>query len=147
MLGLLADKIRVPDQYVVAMETALGHHLQFVLTEQPEAARQILDDLRANKTGRASVAALHLAAYRRRHAAAESEAAALVRGRAVGAASVIEADPSVQPLLHRLLGQTLIVARSRRRHRRLARMRRARLILSRPRARCWIGTAFSPAVI
>jgi chromosome segregation ATPase len=41
VLGSLADKIRVPDQYVVAIETALGHHLQLVLTEQPETARQI----------------------------------------------------------------------------------------------------------
>ena len=58
MLGSLADQIRVPDQYVTAIETALGHHLQLVLTEQPEAAQQILADLSANKTGRASIAAL-----------------------------------------------------------------------------------------
>jgi chromosome segregation protein len=107
VLGSLADKIRVPDQYVVAIETALGRHLQLVLTEQPEAARQIMDDLRGNKTGRASVAALHLAALPGQ-TLPESEAAGLVRGRAVAAASVIEADPSVQPLLLRLLGQTLI---------------------------------------
>ena len=56
MLGSLADKIRVPDQYVTAIETALGHHLQLVLTEQPEAAQQILADLSANKKGRASIA-------------------------------------------------------------------------------------------
>ena len=31
----LTDKIRVPDQYVTAIETALGHHLQLVLTEYP----------------------------------------------------------------------------------------------------------------
>ncbi len=109
VLGSLADKIRVPDQYVVAIETALGHHLQLVLTEQPEAARQILDDLRGNKTGRASVAALQLATSPGlAQPLPESQAAGLVRGSAVGAASVIEADPSVQPLLHRLLGQTLI---------------------------------------
>jgi len=110
VLGSLADKIRVPDQYVVAIETALGHHLQLVLTEQPEAARQILDDLRGNKTGRASVAALHLASLPgQAPALPESEAAGLVRGKSVAAASVIEADPSVQPLLQRLLGQTLIL--------------------------------------
>ena len=58
VLGSLADRIRVPDPYVVAIENALGHHLQLVLTEQPESAQQILADLSANKTGRASVAAL-----------------------------------------------------------------------------------------
>jgi chromosome segregation protein len=105
VLGSLADKIRVPDQYVVAIETALGHNLQIVLTEQPEAARQILDDLRVNKSGRASVAALQLAAL---PVLPESETAVRVRAGAVGAAGVVEADPSVQPLLQRLLGQTLI---------------------------------------
>jgi chromosome segregation protein len=58
VLGSLADKIRVPDQYVTAIEAALGHHLQLVLTEQPEAAREILADLSANKKGRASIAPL-----------------------------------------------------------------------------------------
>jgi chromosome segregation protein len=60
VIGSLADKIRVPDQYVTAIETAHGHHLQLVLTEQPEAARQILADLSANKKGRASIASLRL---------------------------------------------------------------------------------------
>ena len=52
VLGSLADKIRVPDQYVVAIENALGHHLQLVLTEQPESAQQILTELTASKAGR-----------------------------------------------------------------------------------------------
>jgi chromosome segregation protein len=100
VLGSLADKIRVPDQYVVAIETALGHNLQLVLAEQPDTARQIVEDLRANKSGRASVASLHLAA-------AEHHTSPPPAG-ATGALSVIAADPSVGPLLNRLLGQTLI---------------------------------------
>ncbi len=58
VLGSLADRIRVPDQYVTAIETALGHHLELVLTEQPESAHQILADLNSSKAGRASVAPL-----------------------------------------------------------------------------------------
>ena len=60
VIGSLADRIRVPEQFVVAVENALGHHLQLVLTEQPESAQEILADLSANKTGRASVAALSI---------------------------------------------------------------------------------------
>ena len=60
VLGSLADKIRVPDQYVTAIETALGHHLQLVLTQEPESAREILADLNTKKQGRASVAPLAL---------------------------------------------------------------------------------------
>jgi len=107
VLGSLADKMRVPDPYVIAIETALGHHLQLVLTEQPETARQIVEDLRAGKSGRASVAALHLAAVQSGSAAGNGSDHGLPAN-TVGALSVIEAEPSVQPLLQRLLGQTLI---------------------------------------
>jgi len=61
VLGSLADKIHVPDPYVTAIEIALGHHLQLVLTEQPDSAQQILADLAANRKGRASIAPLALA--------------------------------------------------------------------------------------
>jgi chromosome segregation protein len=101
VLGSLADKIRVPDQYVVAIETALGHNLQLVLTEQPETARQIVEDLRTNKTGRASVAALHLTP-------ASDDSTVPAPAGSIGALGIIDSDPAVQPLLRRLLGQTLI---------------------------------------
>ncbi len=58
VLGSLVDKIRVPDQYIMAIEAALGHHLQLVLTEHPESAQQILADLSAGRKGKASIAPL-----------------------------------------------------------------------------------------
>ncbi len=101
VLGSLADKIRVPDKYITAIETALGHHLQLIVTEKPEAAQRILADLSANKKGRASIASLSLGV------AANGAAAS---GYAYPTAlSVVEAEPSVQPLLHGLLGKTIIV--------------------------------------
>jgi len=60
VVGSLADRIRVPDEYVVAIEIALGHHLQLVLTERSESAHQILAELSAHKRVRASVAPLAL---------------------------------------------------------------------------------------
>ncbi len=135
VLGSLADRIRVPDEHVVAIEAALGHHLQLVLTEQPEAARQILDDLRASKSGRASIAALQLTPPVAAPAPPTSSPASsdplvpsalsaappstetsapvdLVPTPApppgIPALSIITADAAIQPLLHRLLGQTLI---------------------------------------
>jgi chromosome segregation protein len=127
VLGSLADKISVPDQYVTAIETALGHHLQVVLTEQPEAAHQILSQLNASKQGRASVAPL--AFTRNGHSQAgeapqpgsnpsSAEAGAgLTSGAAVpelngvplAALAVVEGEASVRPLLERLLGVTRIV--------------------------------------
>ena len=101
VLGSLADKIRVPDQYITAIETALGHHLQLVITEQPDAAQNILADLSANKQGRASIASLAL-----RNG---NGAPAAISSPHPTALSVVEAEDSVQPLLRSLLGQTLIV--------------------------------------
>src|SRR5205823_5977954 len=73
VLGSLADRIRVPDQYVTAIETALGHHLQLVLTEQPEAAHQILVDLSENKKGRATIAPLAFLRNGHSHAGSETQ--------------------------------------------------------------------------
>jgi chromosome segregation protein len=73
------------------------------LTEQPETARQIMEDLRANKSGRASIAALQLAGSPVTYGHELT-----LPANTVGALSVIEAEPAVQPLLQRLLGQTLI---------------------------------------
>jgi chromosome segregation protein len=103
VLGSLADKIKVPDQYVVAIETALGHNLQLVLTEQPESAQQILGDLNNNKKGRASIAALGL------HSDGSAVPPAEASAHGTLALSIVQSDGLVQPLLRQLLGQTVIV--------------------------------------
>ena len=121
VIGSLADRIRVPDQFVTAVENALGHNLQLVLTEQPSSAQEILADLNTNKSGRASVAALAIQHYpdERQMAFAgemapsaknEEAMAGLQTGQIVHAMSVIQAEPSVDPLLKSLLGRTFIAS-------------------------------------
>jgi chromosome segregation protein len=104
VLGSLADSLRVPDQYIVAVESALGLNLQLVLTEQPESANTILDDLRNHKKGKASIAALALKSL----TASSVRDAALPAG-TTSALSVIQCDDSVRPLIEALVGRTLIV--------------------------------------
>ncbi|MEY4387344.1 MAG: hypothetical protein RLY20_2627 [Verrucomicrobiota bacterium] len=109
VLGSLADKLRVPDAFITAIEAALGHHLQLVLTEAPETAEQILSGLAANKKGRASVAALALS---RNSNATEIPAFTpdLIAGsEPIDAMCVVGGDDSIRPLLARLLGNTCIV--------------------------------------
>ena len=103
VLGSLADRLKVPDAHVVAVEAALGGHLQIVLTEQPAAASEILADLSANRKGRASIAALSLSSP------VPAETAAGLPDGVVSALSVVEVDVSVAPLVAGLLGRTLIV--------------------------------------
>lgn len=106
VLGSLTDRIRVPDRYVTAIETALGQNLQLVLAQKPESARAVLADLNAQRKGRASIAALDLCPGDGKvelngHAPSLTEATA--------ALSVIESEESARPLLNRLLSRTFIV--------------------------------------
>jgi chromosome segregation protein len=107
VLGSLADRIRVPDEFIGAVDAALGHHLQLVLTEQPDAAERIVADLRTHKKGRASIGALSMLV-----ADADAEPPqpepAFTQARPI--LSVIEAEPSVQPLLRSLLRNTYLVS-------------------------------------
>ena len=119
VIGSLADRIRVPDQYVVAVENALGHHLQIVLTEAPESAQEIIANLTTNKSGRASVAALAMA-YDSKQLAFEGEMApgggldvvqnGLQKGQIIHALTVVQAEPSVEKLLKALLARTFIAS-------------------------------------
>jgi chromosome segregation protein len=119
VIGSLADRIRVPESYVVAIENALGHHLQLVLTEQPESAQQIIADLSANKVGRASVAALAIE-WNAKQLAFEGDMApgsgldaiqnGLQPGQVIHALSVVQSEPSVEKLLKALLGRTFIAS-------------------------------------
>jgi chromosome segregation protein len=103
-LGSLADRIWVPDQYVMAIEAALGHHLQLVFTEEPETAQQILADLNSTRKGRASIAPL--AFQKGKEAGAEIHPP---EGKGEPALKIVVADSATQPLLRGLIGQTLIV--------------------------------------
>ncbi|HAM71370.1 MAG TPA: chromosome segregation protein SMC, partial [Verrucomicrobiales bacterium] len=108
VVGSLADRIRVPGERIAAIEAALGHHLQLVLTAAPESAQQILADLAAQKKGRASIAALEMLSS----AASEEagpEAPADGEGWGVPAATVVESDADLAPLLARILGRTRLV--------------------------------------
>jgi chromosome segregation protein len=119
VIGSLADRIRVPEAYVVAIENALGHHLQLVLTDRPESAQQILADLSANKVGRASVAALAIE-FNDKQLAFEGDMApgggleviqnGLKKGQIIHALAVVQGEPSVEKLLKALLGRTFIAS-------------------------------------
>ena len=104
VVGSLLDQIQVPDQYIKAIETVLGRHLQLVIVENPDTALQILDDLTQNQKGRASIAALSLIAD------SDEETLAQTSTPFTRARDVIQAAPQVQGLLKRLIGRTLIVS-------------------------------------
>ena len=54
IVGMVADLCRVPDDYVVAIETALGGQAQNIITETQEAARDAINFLKRERRGRAT---------------------------------------------------------------------------------------------
>jgi len=103
-LGSLADKIKVDEPYVKAVEAALGSNLQLVLTEQPEAARDILNGLTEREEGCASIAALDLIASRNGHFVPDCDPIA-----GQPALSVLSVEDRFMPLAKALLERTFIV--------------------------------------
>ena len=59
-IGTLSDLVRVPDEYVRAIEAAMGSNLQLVLTEKSQVAKEMLDHLSRRKHGRAGIVALEM---------------------------------------------------------------------------------------
>ena len=106
VLGLLADQIRVPEEIVIAVESALGRQLQWVITRQASDARSILTSLKDGKKGRADVVALDLVSG---GVPQSVDTSRLANFGGVTAIGQVDCDSEIQPLLDRLLGQLVIV--------------------------------------
>ena len=105
-LGLLVDQIRVPEEHVVAVEAALGRHLQLVITRQAADAKSILTSLSEGKKGRADIVALDLVSGGTPPAI---DVAKLEVFGGVAALGQVGCDDAFRPLLERLLGRLVIV--------------------------------------
>ncbi len=102
VLGSLTDRIKVADENIMAIETALGHNLQLVLVENPAIAEKVIAELTANKKGRASLAALDLSAL------GEEPLPEIFPPSVIPTLNLLQAAESIQPLVRRLLGRTCV---------------------------------------
>ena len=121
VLGTLTDFIQVPQEYVVAVEAALGHNLQLVLIQSPTSAQGILAQLAANKRGRASIASLALLERLADATATSTTPVPIVEPvegattsptpelPGTSAAAIVKAQESVRRLVDKLLGSVRIV--------------------------------------
>ncbi|MGN6386232.1 MAG: chromosome segregation protein SMC [Verrucomicrobiota bacterium] len=102
VVGSLTDKIRVSDASIIPVETALGHHLQLVLVEQPQVAESIITALNANKKGKASIASLELCL------GAQEALPEIFPANVTPLLNLIQAEETILPLLRRLLARTCL---------------------------------------
>ena len=106
LCGAVAELFTVNDQYVVAIETALGGALQHIITENEGAAKAAIDFLKNNKLGRATFLPLTTI---RPSAPRAMELAAAEQPGAVGlAADLVSCDAKYKPVLQYLLGRTIV---------------------------------------
>jgi chromosome segregation protein len=108
--GAVAELIKVPEQYEVALETTLGAALQHVVMDDEASARAAIAFLKQRQAGRATF--LPLTVIRGRSiGAAERETLERMDGFIGIAVDLIEFDPQYKEIMSSLLGQ-VIVARS-----------------------------------
>ena len=104
--GAVAQILKVPDQYVTAIEIALGGALQHIITENAEIGKQAMFFLKTKNLGRATF--LPLDTIRPLKPREGEIKASQLPGSLGFAANLVSADPRYQIVLESLLGRTII---------------------------------------
>ncbi|MCX7781314.1 MAG: chromosome segregation protein SMC [Negativicutes bacterium] len=105
--GAVAQLITVSDEYVTAVEIALGGALQHIVTENDKIAKQAIEFLKQHKLGRCTF--LPLTAIRPLRPRDYETAAAKASG-AIGLAStLVRCEARYQHVIDSLLGRTIVV--------------------------------------
>ncbi len=103
--GVVADLIRTEKKYSEAIETALGRSLSYVVTDNEETARDLIEYLKKNRYGRATF--LPLSAI---HPSGAVSGKILKEKGALGPAdTLVTFDPEYRDMAAYLLGRTLVV--------------------------------------
>ncbi|MBS6195000.1 MAG: chromosome segregation protein SMC [Clostridiales bacterium] len=103
--GVVADLIKVPKKYEVAVETALGGSIQNIVTDNDQTAKYMIEFLKRNRYGRATF--LPLTNMRR---SSFANTAALKEEGVIGIAdTLVETEETYRQLLSQILGRTLVV--------------------------------------
>ncbi len=105
--GVVADLLRVPKGYELAIETALGSSIQNIVSEDENDAKRLIQHMKKHNLGRITI--LPISSMQSRGISHE-EQQILKRYKAVEVAlSVIDADAKYNNIFSNLLGRVLIV--------------------------------------
>ena len=104
--GVVAELIKVPKQYEIAIETALGASLQYIVTENEEDAKYIIELLRDKNWGRATF--LPVSAVKGRELSNFERTALKMEGCHGIASELINFDLKYKGVFENLLGRVII---------------------------------------
>jgi chromosome segregation protein len=104
--GVVADLVKVPKKYEIAIETALGGSIQNIVTDSEETAKQLIEYLKKNRYGRATF--LPLTSVSNRDSFRQDRA--LTEPGVLGLANtLVEAEDRYKGLLNYMLGRVVVV--------------------------------------
>ena len=106
LLGLVADQMRVPEEYEAAVEAVLGEKLQYVLVKDQNDGIHAIDYLKSASLGRGSFAPLAMRTQNRPDSYAQYEH---LKG-ALPLIDVIKVNETCRPVINEFLGETLLIS-------------------------------------
>lgn len=102
--GVLGSHLKAPDEHAIAVEAALGAHLQAILVRDDELANEIIDRLTEGKKGEAALLPETFLPV-----STGSQVEALPEGASAWALDVVTVDGNLVGLMEHLLAKVLIV--------------------------------------
>ncbi|MCR5625398.1 MAG: chromosome segregation protein SMC [Lachnospiraceae bacterium] len=104
--GVVADVIKTPKEYEIAIETALGGQIQNIVTDTENTARNMIEFLKKNRYGRATFLPLNSITAGKSNIPSEAFKEAGSLGLASG---LVEAKSEYKNLMDYLLGRVLVI--------------------------------------
>lgn len=107
IIGVVANLIKVPEKYQVAIEMALGNAVQNIVTASDEFAKYLINYLKQKEYGRVTFLPLNSVKIR----VFDNKYLSYLKGNDIFgiAENLIEFDNSIKPVISSLLGTTVIV--------------------------------------
>lgn len=106
IIGVAAELLQVPNQYVAAIETALGEGAQNIVTKDAATAKQAIGYLKQQNAGRATF--LPLDTVQKRVPSAEEKLLTKLPGVCGFATDLITMEPQAEEAIRFLLGRVLV---------------------------------------
>ncbi|MDD3704787.1 MAG: chromosome segregation protein SMC [Clostridiaceae bacterium] len=105
--GVVGEMIKVPSQYVTAVEIALGGSVQSIITNNENDAKLLIEYLKEHKTGRATF--LPISSVKPRFFNGAEKKLFNIKGFVGIASDLIGYDPSIDSVMKNLLGRVAVV--------------------------------------
>lgn len=104
--GVIASLIKVPKEIETAVETVLGSSLQYIVTENEEDAKYLINHLKKKNYGRATF--LPITSVQERKLTAREREVLMMEGCIGIASDLVSCEPKYKSILHHLLGRVVI---------------------------------------